>query len=341
MRLSRPGNVRGRLLTLAVTLCALAFIPTDVRAQQGGTVSGTVTDQGTQRPVSDVQILVAGSQRGAISDAQGRFAIPGIPAGTREIRSRRVGYAPRSITVVVVSGQTTTATFVLTQAASELQEVVVNAVTGLSERRAEVGVNTGYIDVGSLNKGPITKMADVLQGRVAGVNLAAVNYHFQSKDSLIDAIVARRFEPMNAKRFAMLDALEAAHPTGRLPLEGVLEAFLAPVVELKAQGDHIRAFMGRCFTLPEEFMQRVFLRHLKPVMERFNGAFARAVPELSDADRVWRTMFSIGAMVHVMSWSTVLPQISGGLLDPSDTKELTRRIVTFAAAGFRAEGGIG
>lgn len=172
MRLSRPGNVRGRLFTLAVALSALACIPTDVRAQQGGTVSGTVTDQGTQRPVSDVQILVAGSQRGAISDAQGRFTINGIPAGTREIRSRRVGYAPRSITIVVVSGQTATATFVLTQAASELQEVVVNAVTGLSERRAEVGVNTGYIDVGSLNKGPITKMADVLQGRVAGVNLA-------------------------------------------------------------------------------------------------------------------------------------------------------------------------
>ena len=31
----------------------------------------------------------------------------------------------------------------------------------------------------------------------AQVNLAAVNYHFQSKDSLIDAVIARRIEPVN------------------------------------------------------------------------------------------------------------------------------------------------
>lgn len=185
--------------------------------------------------------------------------------------------------------------------------------------------------------GTEVSLRDITTG--AGVNLAAVNYHFQSKDSLIDAIIARRFEPLNARRFAMLDELEAAHPDGILPLEGVLEAFLGPVVEITAHADHIRPLMGRCFTLPEEFMQRVFARHLKPVMERFNVAFSRAVPDLTDADRTWRILFSIGAMVHVMSWSSVLPRISGGLLDPSDTKELTRRVVAFAAAGFRAEGG--
>jgi len=41
----------------------------------------------------------------------------------------------------------------------------------------------------------------------AQVNLAAVNYHFQSKDSLIDALIERRILPINQRRFEMLDGL--------------------------------------------------------------------------------------------------------------------------------------
>jgi AcrR family transcriptional regulator len=172
----------------------------------------------------------------------------------------------------------------------------------------------------------------------AGVNLAAVNYHFQSKDALIDEIIARRFEPMNAHRIQMLDALEAEYPSGPLPLEAVLEAFLKPVLTFtEADADHFRPLLGRCFSLPEEFLHRVFERHLASILERFNHAFARAVPGLPEQDRLWRIMFSIGAIVHVMSWTKLLPIISHGSLDPTDTAALTRRIVAFAAAGFRAE----
>ena len=59
----------------------------------------------------------------------------------------------------------------------------------------------------------------------AQVNLAAVNYHFQSKDSLIDAIIERRIRPINQRRFEMLDA--AGHPPG---VEQIVEAFLAPLL---------------------------------------------------------------------------------------------------------------
>ncbi len=172
MQLLRPGTMCGPLFSFAVGLCASAFVPFALHAQQGGTVTGSITEQGSQRPVADVQVAVVGTQRGATSDAQGRYTINGVPAGSRDIRARRVGYAPRTATVTVVAGQTVTTNFLLAQSAAELQEVVVNAVTGQTQRRAELGVNTGYIDVGSMNQGPITKMADVLQGRIAGVNLA-------------------------------------------------------------------------------------------------------------------------------------------------------------------------
>lgn len=171
----------------------------------------------------------------------------------------------------------------------------------------------------------------------AGVNLAAVNYHFQSKDALIDAIIARAIEPVNARRLEMLDALERESSGGPLPLDGVLQAFLAPLTEMDAEGrEHIRALMGRIYSVPDEFIQRVFDRHLAPIAARFIEAFARAVPDLSPGERMWYMMFTIGAAIHVLNWSSVLPRLSNGLVDPSDSKTLTERIVAFTAAGFRS-----
>ena len=154
-----------------MAIVAIALVPAGLQAQADGTITGVVIDQATQRPVQEAQVVVVGTQRGAMTDQQGRFSIPGVPPGTYEIRARRVGYAPIVQRVTVSSGQTETANFSLATSATQLQEVIVNAVTGQVQRRAEVGVNTGYINVGEMNKGPITKMADVLQGRVAGVTL--------------------------------------------------------------------------------------------------------------------------------------------------------------------------
>ena len=95
----------------------------------------------------------------------------GVPEGARTIRARRVGYAPATQAVTVTSGATASASFALTVSVAQLQEVVINAVTGQAQTRVQGGTNPGYVKVDSLNMGAITKMADVLQGRVAGVNL--------------------------------------------------------------------------------------------------------------------------------------------------------------------------
>lgn len=171
----------------------------------------------------------------------------------------------------------------------------------------------------------------------AGVNLAAVNYHFQSKEALIDAVIARRFEPVTHRRFEMLDQVEATAGSGPLPLEGVLEAFLAPVLAPNRPGlEHLKPLVGRMYTMPPEFIKRLFQTHLAPVVARFSAALARAVPDLPESECMWRLYFIGGAMVHAINWSGVVPSLSNGQVDLSDTRALLARLVAFAAAGFRA-----
>ncbi len=169
----------------------------------------------------------------------------------------------------------------------------------------------------------------------AGVNLAAVNYHFQSKDALLDAVVARRIIPVNDERLRRLDALEAQYPEGSLPLEPILDALLAPVLQ-SSEIAHIRPLLGRIYSAPREFMTRVRDKHLRSVIDRFTDAMARALPGLPPAEIAWRFHFVVGTMVHLMNWSPVLAQLTGGLCDDTDAVALTKRVVVYAAAGFRA-----
>jgi AcrR family transcriptional regulator len=169
----------------------------------------------------------------------------------------------------------------------------------------------------------------------AGVNLAAVNYHFQSKDALLDAVIARRMKPVNERRLALLDALETAHPGGRLPLEGVLRAFLSPVFEIAGTITHLQPLIGQIYSHPKEFLRRVHARHLTVIIQRFGAALHRAMPELSQTEVAWRMQFLVGTMVHLLNWSPFLDQLTGGLCDASDTNAMLERVVAYAVAGFQ------
>jgi AcrR family transcriptional regulator len=162
----------------------------------------------------------------------------------------------------------------------------------------------------------------------AQVNLAAVNYHFQSKESLIDAVIARRIEPVNRRRFEMLDAA-GPNPT----IEQILTAFVGPLLDQDLSS--VVPLMGRMMSDPTQFVERVFKKYLTPVSRRFQEALQRELPDLPRAELVWRLFFTGGAMAHTMSWSQVLADVSGGLCDVSDRQAVIERIVAFAAAGFR------
>jgi AcrR family transcriptional regulator len=160
----------------------------------------------------------------------------------------------------------------------------------------------------------------------AQVNLAAVNYHFQSKESLMDAVIERRFDPVNRRR---LEMLEAAGPTPTV--EQVVEAFLAPLLML----DVLPAIplIGRVLSNPSHFVERVYKKHLVAIVERFTDAIGTALPDLPPEERYWRLQFMAGSMTHMLTLSSILPLLSG---QPFDRRRVMSRLVVFLAAGLRA-----
>src|SRR5690348_7945687 len=78
----------------------------------------------------------------------------------------------------------------------------------------------------------------------AGVNLAAIHYHFGSKEELLDAVVSRRAEPVNTDRIARLEAAQAEAGGRPLPVEITLEALLQPMAKVAIGNDQFVRFMG-------------------------------------------------------------------------------------------------
>src|SRR5579871_1443991 len=162
----------------------------------------------------------------------------------------------------------------------------------------------------------------------AQVNLAAVNYHFQSKDSLIDAVIERRIAPVNRMR---LEMLLAAGPSPTL--EQIMEAFVSPLVNQSLPPAQL---VGRFLGNPKQFAERVFRTHLSDIAQKFVEAVQKTAPELSVEEIYWRLHFAGGAMAHVLRCAEVMPALSNGQCDPSDHKAVADRLVAFLANGFRA-----
>jgi AcrR family transcriptional regulator len=174
----------------------------------------------------------------------------------------------------------------------------------------------------------------------AGVNLAAVHYHFHSKEALLDAVFARRVAPLNQERLARLDACEAEAQGGAVPVEQLLEALLIPVLHLvrdsSRNGPTFCKLMGRLHAETSTQMAEVFKKHMTGFKERLQLALRRSLPDLPPAELFWRMHFTMGAVAHTLRGSPLTVVLSGGVIDPGDLESGMHRLIAFLAAGLRA-----
>jgi len=170
----------------------------------------------------------------------------------------------------------------------------------------------------------------------AKVNLAAIHYHYRSKEALLDAVILRRLEPINRERLELLDASERS---GQPTLEQILEAFLGPAFRVGADpnGQMFVRLVARIFTEEMSVFSHVIKQHFGVVLERFTRALHAAVPELPNSAVLWRMLFMAVSLGHALrTCGQILDVLHVGLCDMSDCAGALRRLVSFASAGFRA-----
>ena len=176
----------------------------------------------------------------------------------------------------------------------------------------------------------------------AGVNLAAVNYHFQSKDALVQAVIARRMQPINERRLEMLAELETTVGEDQpLPLKGVLRVVLEPVLRLayrvgQEHANNFRKLFGRMFADPAMGPKMLFRAEMAGTIKILTGAFRRALPGCPEEEIWWGVNFVMGSMSHSLVSGPFIEVLSGGLCNPNEGERLLERILSFAAAGMSA-----
>ena len=140
-----------------------------IAAQGTGTIRGRVTDALTGRAVDGVQVFIAGTELGTLTNADGRYQFS-VRAGPLELHTRRVGYASLTRRVTVTPGEATDADFELRQAALALDAVVVTGAGAETEKR-KLGNTVTTIDASTLRNAPVTNLSEQLAARDPSVSV--------------------------------------------------------------------------------------------------------------------------------------------------------------------------
>lgn len=158
---------------VAVLGAGLSVSVASVAAAQG-IVTGRIVAQGSSEPIPEARVIVLGTSLFTTSNADGRYTIRNVPAGSADLRVLRVGFAEQKRTVAVATGATVTADFSMLPVAIKLQEVVTTA-TG-SERTITQGSKIEQINAAELvATKPITSIGDLLTARAPGVQVMPNN----------------------------------------------------------------------------------------------------------------------------------------------------------------------
>jgi AcrR family transcriptional regulator len=172
----------------------------------------------------------------------------------------------------------------------------------------------------------------------AKVNLAAIHYHYHSKEALVDAVILRHLEPINRQRIELLDAAELQAGPESPSFEAVIEAFVAPALRVTPEqpnSDTFARLLGRILASDKSLFSQSNEK-VADVLGRFMHALQNASAGLPRAELLWRMQFMSGALALTLLRGQNLVVMSHGLCDPSYVEDTIRRLVAFTAAGFRA-----
>ncbi len=175
----------------------------------------------------------------------------------------------------------------------------------------------------------------------ASVNLAAVNYHFGSKEELFQAVLTRRLDPMNQERIELLERLERGAGGRPIGVEKILSAMLVPALRLardeKRGGKNFLRLLGRAYADPAPFIRHFLSAQYVEMITRYKEAFMRSLPHLSRQELTWRLHFVMGALSYTLAGTDALRLFAQVAASDKDNDELLlQRLAPFLVAGLKA-----
>jgi AcrR family transcriptional regulator len=170
----------------------------------------------------------------------------------------------------------------------------------------------------------------------ANVNLAAVNYHFGSKDELIAELFVTRSLALNRERLRELKAAEDVGG-GTADISDVLRALVGPTLRGCLGPDNQRSVAAR-------FMIRVSIESVPAIrrirnreidhLRKFVAAMRRSLPGHGEVELYWGLHFALAMAQQTVRDSERLTKLSDGKCDVDDVEDIIARVVAVALMGL-------
>lgn len=209
--------------------------------------------------------------------------------------------------------------------ATETRERILDAATRLFTNNGYAGTSVRMIT------------------REAEVPVALVNYHFGSKQGLMEAVFARALGSSGENRVKYLEKLEQESKGKPLPVKVLVEAFLTSALRLTQRDDLsgtvFKQLVARAFYEPGPGTETFFPEEYAETIERYKRAFAKTLPGLSEEEIIWRMYFMVGIVAYVIAGKDTMriTHLYGLNAKLSGTPaEVLQRLVPFLVAGFNA-----
>ena len=178
----------------------------------------------------------------------------------------------------------------------------------------------------------------------ASVNLAAVNYHFGAKESLMQEVFRRRLDWLNEERMRVLKQMESEAGGKPLKPSQIVDGFFGTLLRMandeKRGGMTFLRLLGRTLTDPSEFIRTFMAHEYAEVVDLYKEALFRALPDVPKAEIVWRFHFMLGATSYAIAGTDALRLITDWQIEDADSEDridrLLPRLMSFLLGGLRA-----